>query len=587
MSAQPRRQWRNNLIVNATCQILQLTRKNAPFGPDMTDHDVLKLFSIPEIAAIDKDKFPATNPLEDILKNDTRIRRYKPGEIIVREGDYGNSAFLVLSGKLRLALSLGLPNYLLGQKRSSQKSLWKSLSQLMTKRKIPEVRDPVSCPDPETLNHNDTGGRRSIFLQDFSTVLNSGNTALLEEGALFGELAALRRIPRSGTVFSESHTELLEIRWQGLRELRRYDKNWRRLIEKRYSENGLVAFLKKIPLFESLPEEALLEISANAEFKPYGTYDWAVPYKGVRGMDNEGIKGEPVIIRQGDYPNDLFIVRAGFARVSRRRDDGDRTITYLGVGHVYGADELFRIWEGEKNVSFNASITALGYVDVLQIPAIYLNKYVFPRQKFHRDPARENKKNLKPRREPSQLFNLSTADKSLLEWTVEERFINGTQAMLINLDRCVRCDDCVNACAAAHDGNPRFIRHGKTFDNWMAANACMHCMDPVCMIGCPTGAITRDIDDGTVVINDNTCIGCATCADSCPYSNIQMVEINDKQGNPVLDLETHKPILKATKCDLCIDQPGPACVRACSQGALQRVDFHHVRPEDSVDQSVI
>ena len=66
-----------------------------------------------------------------------------------------------------------------------------------------------------------------------------------------------------------------------------------------------------------------------------------------------------------------------------------------------------------------------------------------------------------------------------------------------------------------------------------------------------------------------------------------MVEINDIKGNPILDFDTHKPILKATKCDLCIDQlGGPACIRACSQDALHRVDFHEVRPEGFVDGSI-
>ena len=213
-----------------------------------------------------------------------------------------------------------------------------------------------------------------------------------------------------------------------------------------------------------------------------------------------------------------------------RRDDSDQTITYRGVGHAYGAYELYRAWAGEKNVSFKVSITALGYVDILQVPATYLEKYVFPQQKFRHSLEKKKSVPLKPERQLANFFNQSKADKTLLEWTVQERFINGTQAMLINLDRCVRCDDCVNACAAAHDGTPRFIRHGKTFGNWMVANACMHCMDPVCMIGCPTGAITRVVADGTVVINDNTCIGCETCANSCPYSNIQMVAINDEMG---------------------------------------------------------
>jgi Fe-S-cluster-containing hydrogenase component 2 len=35
------------------------------------------------------------------------------------------------------------------------------------------------------------------------------------------------------------------------------------------------------------------------------------------------------------------------------------------------------------------------------------------------------------------------------------------------------------------------------------------------------------------------------------------------------------PILKATKCDLCIGQlAGPACVRACAHDAVARVDLH-------------
>ena len=53
-----------------------------------------------------------------------------------------------------------------------------------------------------------------------------------------------------------------------------------------------------------------------------------------------------------------------------------------------------------------------------------------------------------------------------------------------------------------------------------------------------------------------------------------MVEIQDQDGLSILDPKTQQPILKATKCDLCIDQlGGPACVNACPHDALKRVDF--------------
>jgi Fe-S-cluster-containing dehydrogenase component len=165
-------------------------------------------------------------------------------------------------------------------------------------------------------------------------------------------------------------------------------------------------------------------------------------------------------------------------------------------------------------------------------------------------------------------------DQGLLEFLVDRRLINGRQAMVIDLDRCTRCDDCVRACAATHDNNPRFVRQGPRHGSFMAAHACMHCVDPVCMIGCPTGAIGRDPATGVVRINDQTCIGCSVCAQSCPYENIQMVEIRDRRGAVVLDAATRQPIAKATKCDLCVGLAGgPACQRACPHDALVRIDL--------------
>ena len=143
----------------------------------------------------------------------------------------------------------------------------------------------------------------------------------------------------------------------------------------------------------------------------------------------------------------------------------------------------------------------------------------------------------------------------------------------------IRCDDCVRACAATHDNNPRFIRTGPKYEHFQFASACMHCADPVCMIGCPTGAIARHEETGTVSINDNTCIGCGTCANNCPYQNIQMVQIANPLGQLLVDEKSQKPILQATKCDLCQQQPaGPACQNACSHDALIRLNLTDITP---------
>ena len=97
------------------------------------------------------------------------------------------------------------------------------------------------------------------------------------------------------------------------------------------------------------------------------------------------------------------------------------------------------------------------------------------------------------------------------------------------------------------------------------------------------GAIHRTQKGGSVVINDLTCIGCGTCANSCPYDNIRLVPIRELDGRPVIDPASKEPIVKATKCDLCHSLPtGPSCERACAHGALRRVALQSLIAEAEV-----
>jgi Fe-S-cluster-containing dehydrogenase component len=102
----------------------------------------------------------------------------------------------------------------------------------------------------------------------------------------------------------------------------------------------------------------------------------------------------------------------------------------------------------------------------------------------------------------------------------------------------------------------------------------MHCVDPVCMIVALQAPFTGNHSGGGDY--DLTCISCATCANSC-HDNIQMVEIRDRGGKFIVDEATQTPILKASKCDLCVDQlGGPACVRACPHDALIRANMGEI-----------
>jgi len=547
-------------------------RWDVPFSLDLPDpderramdgQDVARLLATEPFSAMDPKNFSQRVPLEGILRNDTRIRRYHGGTVVVRQGDYGNSAFLILSGSVRVILE-GLNPKLVGRSERRPRSVIRSLARLLTNPRSPESRDARKYPQIQRGGDTASPSAERVFVQDvnvlkdFPGAFEQTTNDVMTTGELFGELAALGRIPRAATVVADGEAELLEIRWQGLRDLRKYDDALRHHIDERFREFGLSAALRASPLLAGLSTEDLEQVTSAAEFETYGSFDWYGTFQQLRKRDVDPLSAEPIIAEQGHYPNGLVLVRAGFARLSRKLGHGEQTFNYLGKGDVYGLSELVHNATSEQQVPLAATLRAVGYVDVVRIPTKTFEQVILPKLPPGPDP------------EPPRI------DPATLEFLVEHRLINGTATMIIDLDRCTRCDDCVRACASGHDNNPRFIRHGPVIGHHMIANACMHCADPVCMIGCPTGAIHRSEEGGEVVINDLTCIGCGTCAASCPYDNIRMVEIRDRSSNDaiMIDPAEGKAIVKATKCDLCIDHHGgPACERACPHDALKRVDM--------------
>ena len=558
----------------ATSTIARPQRWSEPFGDPIADDVLAGLLHIEPFSAMDASRFPKSIPLAGILRNDCRILNLKTGDIIVREGDYGSSAFLILKGEALVSLK-SLPSDVLGRSQTKPKSFFESLSQLWSNSRHAEVRDYDAS---EPVNHRKQGQATRVFLQDIPRILAPGDTVELGAGEIFGEISALTRTPRSATVVAGSDMFILEIRWQGLRDLMKSDLALRTHVEKAYRQNSLKSHLREVELFSRLTPEQLATVADRTEFETFGKFQWNIDYRSTTQKDLASrIFDEPLIVQQGDYVNGLLLIRNGFVRICRQHGSGIQTVAYKGKGGIFGLREIARNWKSAEQHPWALSLRAVGYVDVLKVPVDTIEKYVLPcidQSKLPPLPPTFRSDGTIAETERRRGNRGKQMNRGLLEFLVEERFTNGKQAMVIDLDRCTRCDDCVRACAQTHNNNPRFVRQGKIHDRWMIANACMHCSDPVCMIGCPTGAIGRDSETGNVTINDSTCIGCSTCANSCPYDNIKMVQINDRRGLPIVDSTTGENIVKATKCDLCVDQRGgPACQRACPHDALVRIDL--------------
>lgn len=150
-------------------------------------------------------------------------------------------------------------------------------------------------------------------------------------------------------------------------------------------------------------------------------------------------------------------------------------------------------------------------------------------------------------------------------------------AFYFDASACTGCKTCQVACKDKND-NPIGVNFRKVVTygggSWMphptqkgiyvpnnvyaysVSVACMHCVAPICVEVCPTGAMNKH-DNGIVVVDKAKCIGCRLCQQSCPYGAPQF---NEEKG-------------VMTKCNLCEDLIAigeqPSCVGSCPQRALE------------------
>ena len=175
--------------------------------------------------------------------------------------------------------------------------------------------------------------------------------------------------------------------------------------------------------------------------------------------------------------------------------------------------------------------------------------------------------------------------------------------LVIDLDICVGCQACALSCKAwnttgapaplpdhaPYGDNPAGVWLNRVHGYEVADDAgetqvvhfprsCLHCDDAPCVTVCPTGASYKREEDGIVLVNPDTCIGCKLCSWACPYG--------------AREFDADVGVMK--KCTLCVDRiynenipperRVPACVAACPTGARSFGDLGD--PESGVSRLV-
>ncbi len=486
------------------------------------------------IKELKQDPFFAEMPAKFLLWQRHLVlrRRLHAGEVLCRQGEPGHSAFLMRRGRLEV-------------------SVWPQ------GKRIDGYGRPV-----EPLV-------RQVRTPEIDVIL--------------GEMASLSGMPRSADISAIDDGEVWEVRRNVLDRMMRSPKQ-RALFERIYRDRALQTALETSDLFRGLTTTEVRECSQFLQ--PHLRFVRVSP-----GQD---------IFKQDESADGFYLVRLGHVRVGVRKNSHPATMFFQGPGTVLGeigmlaisqsdlqqpveevCHRLLRILSGATQGRRaeamppgrrSATCTALDHVELARLDretclemAVRFPKVLCTLVGI-------------------AMERLGNRNRPLTAPYIEQGLYQGQSLLVLDLDSCTRCDECVKACARQHGegshGYPitRLLREGMRFGDYLVATSCRSCKDAYCMIGCPVDSIHRG-KHLQIVIEDH-CIGCGLCARNCPYGNIAMPP-NERERMEVEDVEhpgqTHwiaRP--KAAVCDLCDaagheDHPNPRCVRECPHNAAHRM----------------
>jgi len=449
-------------------------------------------------------------------------RRFRKGEVICREGEFGSTAFYILEGKAQVAIATPIAHV---KTQGGAQGFFKRLTSVLVGREEDKREE-------ETRD-------RSIPI-DASVDLSYGNpVAELGPGDLFGEMTCMNFYPRSATVRAESDVVAYEM-LRNVLDIMMKNKTFRAQIEQNYRRRALETHLRGVPMFADLSPDFIEHLKESVELVRYAP-------------------GQ-VIARQGEAADSFYLVRIGFVKISEEYPGGELVMAYLSRGDYFG--EIGLLGGGVRT----ATCTALDHVEVVKISGDDFRQMVerFPK-------VRAGLEAVAAERRSANAQRMQMVHSVPIEQFLSQGLMEAQSLLILDLQKCTRCDACVNACADAHDGVTRLVREGLRFENFLVATSCRQCRDPLCMVGCPVGSIRRR--NSLEVIIEDWCIGCGLCARNCPYGNINLHPFELMAEDPE-HAGRRKAVVqqKATSCDLCTHLKEPSCVYACPHDAAHRVD---------------
>jgi len=406
----------------------------------------------------------------------------------------------------------------------------------------------------------------------------SVKVAELKPGTQFGEMSILAGVPRSATVKAPSGgpAQILEIQRPALRLLRKLPA-FGQALDSSYRSHGRDNIIEELKQAISLTPQMAQDLKTIASFRVFSK--------------------NHVLFREKASVDQVFFIKQGWLRRSVLPDGED----FLGHGFWFGIEGVLNgaVWP--------YSVTLMGRTEVLELSIRRLRQNAQLREMLDRQLMRFGPPSLGAL--VSTVAAVREKETEAQKTLIETGLVDATNLLVMDMDLCVRCGNCSLACHKIH-GQSRLMRHGihvtrlerpsaRAIQSILSPAVCMHCQDPECLTGCPTGAIGR-FGSGHIDIDPKTCIGCGDCATQCPYNAISMISRKGQSApagakgiawnlrdllrvapDPLPAAVDATDDLLAVKCNLCSGtsmnpagskEPAYGCEENCPTGALARIN---------------
>lgn len=296
-------------------------------------------------------------------------------------------------------------------------------------------------------------------------------------------------------------------------------------------------------------------------------------------------KGLP-IVKQGDPADAVYLILSGMVRVHMETPGGRTMINNLEANAFFGEAAILETPADGKLPTRKATVETLCATNLVKLDRDVLlavlaedspdavikdSNEMVTRHNFASLAEKLRQEHASYKLQDEQVSAGRIVPPHDPPQAIAQQLVLTRNILLIDMNKCTRCDQCVRGCSEAHEFTPRFHRANPKmrFGHWEVAGACLNCVDAPCQQVCPVGAITL-LNDQSVQIHRDRCISCDNCAKECPFDVIDMAPPVSALDAPSM---SPKKGTVATKCDLCLtENHDPPCVASCPYDAAQRVD---------------